>query len=265
MPRGDQPLHRSRAAAILRGASPLGDAAARTPRRRAGCPSARSSNVCCNDPSGRAPVEQRRARVCAVSSSESGDSESVRAFGLPPPHARSPREQLRPRRADDRAAGRPVAQSTRWSTKSSRPSSAKWRSSKTSTSGRCSASASKKPPPGGERLAAPVDAPRSDSAASSPTSGRRFRLDPLAPRRASETSVRDRRAQLLLPHALRRRSRACLPAPSPSRRAPSTRRPRRTGASGPDASDRGHGSASTRWKSSDDEPALADARGRRRA
>ena len=40
------------------------------------------------------------------------------------------------------SSGTVVAQSARWSTKSSSPSSAQWRSSNTSTSGRCSAAAS---------------------------------------------------------------------------------------------------------------------------
>ena len=69
------------------------------------------------------------------------------------------------------SSGTPAAQSTRWSTKSSRPSSAQCRSSKTSTSGRCSASASKN-----RRQAANASARgrrRRSRPSPSPTSGRR--------------------------------------------------------------------------------------------
>ena len=78
----------------------------------------------------------------AVSSSESGESEIVAAFGLPPPQP-GRRERSSGRAVQTTSIGTPAAQSTRWSMKSSRLSSAQWRSSKTSTSGLRSASASR--------------------------------------------------------------------------------------------------------------------------
>ena len=56
------------------------------------------------------------------------------------------------------SSGTPLAQSTRWSTKSSRPSSAQCRSSKTSTSGPLVGERLEEAPPGRERLVAPVAA-----------------------------------------------------------------------------------------------------------
>ena len=132
----------------------------------------------------------------AVSSSESGESDSVSALGLPPPHP-GRRSSSSGRAVQTTSSGTPEPQSTRWSTKSSRSSSAQCRSSKTSTVGRWSASASRncrqaakcseRPPP------ASASAPR-------PTSGRRLSSDPLG---VLQPERRDRLGQLL-PGLLRR-------------------------------------------------------------
>ena len=111
----------------------------------------------------------RRAR--AVSSSESGESEIVVAFGLPPPQP-GRRARSSGRAVQTTRSGTSLAQSTRWSTKSSRPSSAQWRSSKTSTSGPRSASASRKRRQAAKASACAVAGQRPRSPAS-PTSGRR--------------------------------------------------------------------------------------------
>ena len=106
----------------------------------------------------------------AVSVSESGESEIVVAFRFPPPQP-GRRSSSSGRAVHTQRRGTPLAHSTRWSTKSSRPSSAHWRSSKTRTSGRRSASASKN-----FRHAAKISARRSppiSASPASPTSGRR--------------------------------------------------------------------------------------------
>ncbi len=75
-------------------------------------------------------------------SSESGVSEIVVALRLPPPHP-GRRSSSSGRVAHTTSSGTPSAQSTRCSMKSSRTSSAQWRSSNASTKGRCSARPSK--------------------------------------------------------------------------------------------------------------------------
>ena len=99
----------------------------------------------------------------------SGASAIVAAFARAPQVGRRSRSSG-PRRADQHER-RIVAQSARWSRKSSRPSSAQWRSSTTSTSGPHSASASNK-----RRQAANASSRRLGRArdASSATSGRRW-------------------------------------------------------------------------------------------
>ena len=109
---------------------------------KSGFPSARRSSVCCIS-AGSTACERCPAIRRAVSSSESADSDSVSVFGLAPTPVRASHESSG--RALQRTNnGTPVALSTRPSTKSSRPSSAQCRSSKTSTVGRCSPIASKK-------------------------------------------------------------------------------------------------------------------------
>ena len=88
--------------------------------------------------------------------------------------ARPPVEQLRVAPSPTMRSGTVVAQSARWSTKSSRPSSAQWRSSNTSTSGRCSAAASSS-----RRHAANASSRSARSAPSRPTRGRVWRDEPI--------------------------------------------------------------------------------------
>ena len=76
----------------------------------------------------------RRARR-AVSTSESGRSDSVGALALPPPQPGRRSSSSGRARADDEQRDAASPTRRRWSTKSSMPSSAQCRSSKTSTSG----------------------------------------------------------------------------------------------------------------------------------
>ena len=65
-----------------------------------------------------------------------------------------PLEQLRPGQGDDVDRRRARLHSSRWSMKSSRPESAKWRSSKTRTTGRCRGDPLEERPPRAEQLLA---------------------------------------------------------------------------------------------------------------
>ena len=103
-----------------------------------------------------------------------------------------PVEQLRAGRSPTIRSGTVVAQSARWSTKSSSPSSAQWRSSKTSTSGRCSAAASSS-----RRQAANASSRSARSAPSRPTSGRVWRASH-SRSRSSSASASTMRVELLL-------------------------------------------------------------------
>ena len=112
--------------------------------------------------------------------------------------------------------------------KSSRPWSAQWRSSKTSTVGAAVGDPLEERPPGGEQLlrAAVVASPRPSSAAAG--------LDP----RRSSASGRYRRASAasFARATSARRTRRSGPGRGPSRRAPRRRGPRRRPATGPGAS-----------------------------
>ena len=121
---------------------------------------------------------------------ESGDSEIVSAFGLPPPQP-GRRSRARGVRSPARAAGR--RRRARRAGRRSRAcaSSAQWRSSNTSTSGRCSASASRK-----RRQAAK---PLPPGSAAPPRPGRRADAGgarPTAPPRVGD-GLTDRARQLL--------------------------------------------------------------------
>ena len=118
-------------------------AGARTPRRTAGCRRPARA-VSPGHRRGSRPAREARARAPRSPSPESGASESVSAFVLPPPQA-GRRDSSSGRAVPTTSSGTRVAQSTRWSTKSRRPSSAQWRSSKTRTSGLWSAIPSRKP------------------------------------------------------------------------------------------------------------------------
>ena len=161
-------------------------ACARTARRRAGCP--RRARAALLDSAGEQRLlEQRRRRAarCPRGERRERDRDRVELSAAP---AGPPLEQLRARRADT-SSGTPPAHSTRWSTKSSSPSSAQCRSSKTRTSGRCSASASKK-----RRQAANASlAARRPRSPPSPTSGRRWTSTQSRPRARRD---RDRRVEL---------------------------------------------------------------------
>ena len=189
-----------------------------------------------------------RARVCAVSSSESGDSESVRRVRLAAAPARPPREQLRPGRADDeqRHAARPVGEVVdEVEQRRRRPSAGPRR--------RARAAAARRAPRGS---AARPRTPRSRRS----RAGCRRRLEP------------DERPQVALDprHVRRRRRRAPRRvsrsfSPPPARvvgledarlrldhlaERPEASRPRRTGANGPAASRSARRRARRRWKSS---------------
>src|SRR5439155_835182 len=105
-------------------------------------PPARSSSADCV-PASSSARSLSPAISFAVSSSDRGASATVAAFTLPPPHAG--RRSSNSSRAVQRISiGTSRTQSARCSMKSSTPSSAQWMSSNISTSGCCSASASKK-------------------------------------------------------------------------------------------------------------------------
>ena len=132
-----------------------------------GFPPARSSSSACVSAGSKGRSLKAEISV-AVSSAVSGDSATVAAFTLPPPQA-GRRSSSSSRAVQRISIGTSCTQSTRYSMKSSRPSSAHWMSSNTSTMDRCSASASKK-----RRHAA--NASSGDDGArslASPTSGRR--------------------------------------------------------------------------------------------
>ena len=115
---------------------------ARTPPRTAGChPPAREA-LPGRRPGG-GPLEQG-VDECAPSPRRQRGERKRRGVQLAtaPARTRASSSGVRYRR---RGAGRRVAQSTRWSTKSRRPSSAQCRSSNTSTSGRCVCNPSRNP------------------------------------------------------------------------------------------------------------------------
>ena len=167
-PRGDDALH-GLGQLAGRSLARLARASARTARRRADC-RRRARAAPPASPPGAAAARAARATSRAVSSSESGESEIVSAFGLPPPQP-GRRSSSSGRAVQTTSSGTPPAQSTRWSTKSSRSSSAQCRSSKTSTSGRSLGERLEEAPPGRERLAA--RSPPRLAVAARPTSGRR--------------------------------------------------------------------------------------------
>ena len=122
----------------------LDAACGRTPPRTADCrPRARAAMPARRRRSPSAP-SRARARASTVSSSESGERRIVDELTFPPPQPGRRVEELRASGAERRAAARP-SPSRRGSRRSRAcASSAQWRSSKTRTSGRSSASASRK-------------------------------------------------------------------------------------------------------------------------
>ena len=129
--------------------APVRAASGRTPRRRAGCPRrARGSSRCVS--AARTDCSSSRPSRRAVSTSESGRSDTVAAFALPPPQP-GRRSSSSGRAVATTSSGTPLAQSARWSTKSSSPSSAQWRSSNTSTGRPLLGEPLEEPAPGGER------------------------------------------------------------------------------------------------------------------
>ena len=121
-----------------------------------------------------------------MSSSLRGESETVSAFGLPPPQP-GRRVSSSGRAVPTTSSGTPDDHSTRWSTKSSRWSSAQCKSSKTRTSGRSSARPSKK-----RRQAVNASSrasPEGSAPPASPTSG--LRCDSI---QGSETASESLRA-----------------------------------------------------------------------
>ena len=105
----------------------------------------------------RAPEERVHQLSCLVLR-QRGQQER-RGVDLAAAPARPSRRAALAGRCRGRAAAPRVAQSTRWSTKSSSTSSAQCRSSKTSTSGRSSRDGLQESPPGGERLVRSVPEP----------------------------------------------------------------------------------------------------------
>ena len=147
----------------------------------------------------------------AVSSSESGESDTVTALRLPPPQP-GRRSSSSGRAVQTTSSGTPVAQSTSSSTKSSRPSSAQCRSSKTSTSGPRSASPSKK-----RRHAANASARRVAAARRSPRDRRAAAGEPSTQAASASAHERRHRSRQLGAYRLGVvASRGCRPAPSPS-------------------------------------------------
>ncbi len=179
-----------------------------------GLPPARSRSADCVS-AGKTGLSSSACTSSAVSSSESGASESVVAFGFPPPQP-GRRSSSSGRAVARTSSGTPLAQSTRWSTKSSRASSAQWRSSKTRTSGCCSASASRK-----RRQAAKASMWPSRASASAVQPDERPQV-PFEPARIGfARDCNHRRPAELCRHLLaRRRSRECPPALSRSPPAP---------------------------------------------
>ena len=229
-PRGDDALHRlrQRSSPVNRRAASrqhadvlLGVERVAAARGRAAPTASRPAG-----PTARAAAATR----CAICVSESGESDTVALFALPPPQP-GRRPSSSGRAVQTTSSGTPVAQSARWSTKSSSPSSAQCRSSNTSTVGRCSPSASKN-----RRQAANASLRRSAAARDADEPEQRAQVpgDPVG-----VCGSLDQRG-----HALRGAclgglapspSRRPLPGPSPSRRAPRRRRPRRRAGSGPAA------------------------------
>ena len=183
-------------------------ASARTARRTAGCRPREPEAPVASRPASTGCSSRARdqARRLLVRERRERDRQGVRLAAAP---ARAPLEQLRPRGAEDeeRHAASPSPRAGRRSRAA--PSSAQWRSSKTSTSGPLLGERLEEPPPGGERLLrrSPPALARAE-----PASGRRWPLEPVrAPRRRRHRVDRARAASPRPPPACR--SRGSRPAP----------------------------------------------------
>ena len=139
--RGDDALHALRQRRARR-QRPARRASARTARRTAGLPPARSSSAACVSAgsSGRSSSAQHEA---PVSRPRAATSDSVVRVELAAAPRRTGARATPVARCTTTSSGTPLTQSTRWSMKSSSPSSAQWRSSNTSTVGLSSASPSR--------------------------------------------------------------------------------------------------------------------------
>ena len=176
-------------------------------------------------------VEQAVQAACAVSSSESGETDNVTAFGFPPPQP-GRRSRSSGRVTHTTSSGTPVAQSTsgrRSRAGRRRPSAGPRRRAR---AGRCSASASKNCRQAAKRSAR-LSPPTSPSA-TMPDQRAQALQRPVPSRLRPGPRRRPRPAFARPPPAYR--SRRSRPVPSPSRRGPSTSRRRRRGGSGPAAS-----------------------------
>ena len=135
----------------------------------------------------------------AVSSSDSGGSDSVEALRLPPPHA-GRRSSSSGRAVQTTSSGTLPAQSTRWSTKSSRLSSAQCRSSKTSTSGSLARPAPRRTPPGGEARAGRLELAGEADQRSQVRPTRRSASTSRRPRRRASPSASSAASVSRMPH-----------------------------------------------------------------